>query len=216
MSILFAINHDEPTKANFLMAQRIANQQDTTLFGPQATRNALLSAIKSSNSKELFLMSHGSKDGPLDENKKEFITRSDAGALAGAKVFAWACRTGIRIGHEMAAQGIIWWGYDAAVTAPDERERYAGVIANVFMLAKNNFHQCSTRRSVEVLLSKIREECESALKELDRLIEEDDDETEILSILSTCAQFWQRLSVWIGNDQKPLRHPLAPPAYIDI
>lgn len=214
MTIVFVTSHDPQTAANLAIAQLIASPEDLNIFGANATRANLLQMLSTTAGSELFCMSHGSRDALLDDVRVGALEAKDAGPLKTCKVFAWACHTGARLGYVVSRSGGIWWGYDCAITAPDDRTAYAPIFASVFSEIKKSFAACEDEKSAHALIKHIHELCEAALVALDEMGAQDD--VDSFSLYSCCNQIWSRLSVWLAHQTNPCRHPIAPPPFIEL
>ena len=214
MTVIFVTAHDVATQSNLIVAQNMSATADLSLFAQDATRAQLYGSLNPQTDRTIFVMTHGGKNAVFDNNCMPAIDAADGDALSGYKIFAWACHTGASLGFSMAQQGVTWWGYDCAVTAPDGRASFAGIFAQIFATAKSQFPKGIDPSSIAAVLEEIRLACEVALLQFDQLGAQDDDES--FSLYSCCNQLWQRLSVWLSGQNKPNRHVLAPPAYIDI
>ncbi|MGE5471201.1 MAG: hypothetical protein ACM3X0_10435 [Bacteroidota bacterium] len=214
MTILFVTSHDEATQANHSMALRIEDNSDLRLYKHDAIRASLLNALQNQDDTTVFIMSHGRPVSVVDNMNSRAIDELDGPILSNYKIFAWACWTGATLGYKLAQSGTVWWGYDCPVTAPDERDPYASIMSNFFKTAKTLFVSANDYASVMQVLERIKNVCINAQYELDSIGADQD--VDAFSIYSCCNQFWERLSVWLADHAVPCRHPLAPPAYIDI
>lgn len=215
MTIFFVSAHDEPTHANLQVAQLITCHSDVKVFEANATRDGLLQAFADNpDNKSVFSMSHGSKFATIGSDGGPALDEDDAAVLSQYNVFAWACLTGVTLGHRLAQTGTTWWGYDNAVTAPDDRPEFLHILSNVVANAKTNFASGIDASSIALVLDGIRTCCVDAIEELNTANAPNVEN--FFPLYSFCNQFWQRLSVWIPGVPEPLRHPNAPVAYYDI
>lgn len=215
MTLLFVPACDSPTKANLAVAHKVRRSSDVDLFGHLATQAELRSAILGNQqNRSLLLMSHGSKDAVWDNNKAPAVTIAEHGILEAYTVFAWACHTGSRLGYELAQRGVTWWGYDCAVTAPESQEPFLDIHSKIFREITDRFQSGIDETTVHIVLERIKVTCEMACELLDSVMA--DTHTDAFSLYSCCNQIWQRLSVWLAGHGEPCRHPMAPPAYIDL
>ena len=212
--LFFVPAHDEATNANFSLVGALNAPGDVLLHGESATRDALQGAIATAEVKALFAMAHGKKNALLDNNRHDAIQRGDAASLSGFQVFAWACHTGAGLGHHVAQAGATWWGYDCAVTAPDDRAVYSSIQRRALEVAKTEFRSGIDAISIHTVLGNIRVACLDAIDALDGLHAFEDEDC--FALYSFCNQVWQRLSVWVGADAVPHRHPGGPAPYIEI
>lgn len=216
MILFFVSAHDGPTKSNLVVANKIASAEDVKLFAQNATRaNLHASLVGPTQHQAVFAMAHGSKPAVYDNQGEAAIHSGDASSFLGSTVFAWACYTGVQLGNSMAQGGVTWWGYDSAITAPDDRPEYLEIYCALFRQVKDTFATGTDKASVDAVLEGIRIACIRAVKELDALGAPDDPDA--MSLYSCCNQTWERLSVWLGtNSNAPLRHSLAPSPYFEI
>lgn len=215
MTILFVTAQDPQTQANLTIAKKIVISTDQSLFGALAIRTALLNAMLNlQHDRTIFSMSHGSKLAVIGHDNTPALEAGDSGALNGFSVFAWACHTGATLGHSFSKAGVTWWGYECAVTAPDDRVQFQDVFAQLFSVAKSEFVSGVDVPSVARALVAVHVACEVAVTQLDALEADKDDYA--FSLYSCCNQLWRNLSVWLAGCQAPCRHPLAPPVYIEI
>ncbi|AEF90623.1 hypothetical protein DelCs14_3631 [Delftia sp. Cs1-4] len=215
MTIVFVTAHDPQTEANLSIARLITAPDDLNIFGEDATRANLIQILSTAaGSRPLFCMSHGSRDAVLDDVHVGALQAKDARLLESRKVFAWACHTGARLGHSVGQSGGIWWGYDCAITAPDNRVKYAKIFATIFSEIKESFAACENEESAYALIQRIRELCEAALEALDKMGAKYDEDS--FSLYSCCNQIWSRLSVWLAHQTNPCRHPMAPSPFIEL
>jgi len=212
--LLFVTAYDPATTANLKMAFRFPKHQDHRLLGKKASRDNLLNAIATINPQAIFMMSHGQLHVIRDNSDGAALSVSDTQIMNGRTVFAWACWTGSQLGYVLSNAGANWWGYDCAVTAPDERPKYARIQANFFKLGKRLFDTAKRPQDVPAILESLKQECSKVLASLDQAGAAND--LEAFSIYSTCNQFWERLLVWHSHTNVPIRHPVAPPPYISI
>ena len=214
MTIFFVTAHDDATNANRVMANYVCKPHDLQLYEISAVRSSLLNALTDGSHSTAFLMSHGKPYGIVGNDNIFAINENDGSTLANFKVFAWACWTGSRLGHYISLQGGIWWGYDCRVTAPDERPKFAKIMAPFFQTAKDNFGNGIDAHSILTILNQIQSKCIQALNDLDAIDAHLDEDG--FSLYSCCNQFWERLSVWMVGMDMPFRHPAAPPPFIDL
>ena len=216
MTICFVTDHDPPTFSNLSIAKKVVSAGDLSLFGASATRLKLheMNAAEAPE-RAIFAMGHGGRDALFDNFGMPALHAADVSTFEGRRIFAFACHTSTRLGHEMAKGGVTWWGYDCAVTAPDERASYAAVYIRLFKCVKTSFPSGVDESTVNRVLVKIQKACLRASEQLDKLGANDDDDA--TSLYSCCDQVWKRLSVWLmGSCMQPITHPSAPPPYIDI
>lgn len=213
MTIFFVTNSDSQTAANLAVAKKIAANTDIKLFGCDALRDRLHNEL-SGEKRTIFSMSHGSRVAIIDSDGVEAVSEHDGYALSGYKVYAWACMTAQFLGGAMAKEDIHWWGYDAAITAPDDREKYLDIFSEVISIAKNNFENGVDHSSIQRILDLIKDACHTAEKKLESVGANDDDDA--MSLYSCCHQIWARLCIWLPGAEKPIKHRDAPPAYIDM
>lgn len=213
MTIFFVTNSDNQTAANLAVAEKIAANTDIKLFGCDALRDRLHNEL-SGDKRAIFSMSHGSRLAIIDSNGVEAVGVHDGCALSGYKVYAWACMTAQFLGGALAQKDIHWWGYDAAITAPDDREKYLDIFSEVISTAKNNFENGIDDSSIQRILDLIKDACDTAQKKLDSVGAMDDEDA--MSLYSCCYQIWARLCIWLPGAQQPIKHRYAPQAYIDM
>lgn len=213
MTIFFVTNSDSQTAANLAIAKKIAGDTDIKLFGCDAMRDRLHKELMGEK-RVIFSMSHGSHLAIIDNDGVEAVVERDGDALSGYKVYAWACMTARFLGGALAQKGIHWWGYDAAITAPDDRKEYLDIFAEVISIAKENFESGVDHYSVEMVLDLIKDACHTAEKKLDNIDAIDDNDA--MSLYSCCNQIWARLCIWLPQAQQPIKHRDSPPAYIDM
>lgn len=213
MSIFFVTNSDTQTAANLAIAKKIAANTDVKLFGRDASRDRLYDQILG-DKRTIFSMSHGSRLAIIDNDGVEAVVENDGRALSGFKVYAWACLTARFLGGALAQQDIHWWGYDASITAPDDRQEYIDIFAEVMSTAKNNFEHGFDESSVQKILDVIKDACHKAENQLDSIGATEDEDA--ISLYSCCYQMWSRLCIWLPGAQNPIKHREAPPAYIDM
>ncbi|EPQ5994988.1 TPA: hypothetical protein QHK14_003377 [Klebsiella pneumoniae] len=213
MTIFFVTNSDSQTAANLAVAKKIAANTDIKLFGCDALRDKLHNEL-SGKKRAIFSMSHGSRLAIIDSDGNEAIVEHDGDALSGYKVYAWACMTAQSLGGTLAQENIHWWGYDAAITAPDDREKYLDIFSEVISTAKNNFEDGVDHSSIQRILDLIKDACDTAQEQLDSIGAIDDENA--MSLYSCCHQIWARLCIWLPGAQQPIKHRNAPSAYIDM
>ncbi|WP_054633303.1 hypothetical protein [Pantoea stewartii] len=213
MTIFFVTNCDKQTSANLAVAKRISANTDIKLFGCDALRFKLHNEL-SGEKRAIFSMSHGSRSAIIDSDGVEAVMEYDGHVLSGYKVYAWACMTAQFLGGALAQEDIHWWGYDAAITAPDDRVKYLDIFSKVISTAKNNFENGVDHSSTQKILELIKDACDTAEEELDGVGADDDENA--MSLYSCCYQIWSRLCVWLPGAQQPIKHRDAPPAYIDM
>lgn len=213
MTIFFVVANDPQTRANLAVAQKISSNTDVALFGESAIREKLHAALDV-HDRTIFSMSHGRTTSIVDNDGHPALEEGDGNLLAGFRVFAWACHTGANLGKKLSEADVIWWGYECPVTAPDDRDQFIDLFADILGTAKNSFISGLDTQSIHDTIEKIKQACDKALIMLDEL--EAYNDLEAFSLYSCCNQLWQRLLVWIPKYSDPLKHPNAPPAYIDL
>ncbi|WP_095159881.1 hypothetical protein [Pseudomonas sp. Irchel 3E13] len=213
MTIFFVTNSDSQTADNLAVAKKIAAHTDIKLFDGDALRDRLHDQLLGEK-RAIFSMSHGSSVAIIDTDGIGAVVENDGGALAGFKVYAWACQTANFLGGVMAQKNIHWWGYDASITAPDGRKEYLDIFAEVMSVAKNNFEDGIDHSSVEKILDLIKEACHAAEKKLDSF--ESIEIEDVISLYCCCQQIWSRLCVWLPGEKQPIKHKDAPPIYINM
>jgi hypothetical protein len=213
MTIFFVTHSDSQTAANLAVAKKIAAHTDIKLFGCDALRDRLHGQLLGER-RSIFSMSHGSRFAIIDSNGVEAVVEDDGRALIGFKVYAWACLTARFLGGVLAQKDIHWWGYDASITAPDDRQEYLDIFAEVMSIAKNNFEYGIDHSSVQIVLGLIKDACHAAEKKLDSVGAGEDEDA--MSLYSCCYQIWSRLCIWLPGAQQPIKHGEAPPAFIDM
>ncbi|MEE5067561.1 hypothetical protein V2J97_26340 [Pseudomonas alliivorans] len=213
MTIFFVTHSDRQTEANLAVAKKIVAHTDIELFGCDALRDRLHDQLLGEK-RAIFSMSHGSRLAIIDSDGVEAVVENDWRALTGFKVYAWACSTARLLGGVMAQKDIHWWGYDATITAPDDRQEYLDIFAEVMSIAKNNFEHGIDHSSVQIVLDLIKDACHVAEKKLDSLCVAEDEDP--MALYCCCYQIWSRLCIWLPGAQQPIKHRDAPPAYIDM
>lgn len=208
MTIFFVSSMDAATQANHAVALEMLAQSDTPLFAADATRARLHSEIQTDRPDNLiFAMCHGSPHAIWDSNGEEALTAADAANLEDYKIFCWACHTAKELGQSFSANGSTWWGYDCAITAPDERQPYLSVFRDVLQVLKNIFPTGVDDVSVAAVFMAAKAACANAETRLEALGASDDDAA--MSIYSCCNQMWQHLCVWLGGQDQMIAHPDA-------
>ncbi|NCE87666.1 hypothetical protein [Pseudomonas sp. Q1] len=213
MTIFFVTNSDRQTKANLAVASKIVIETDIRLFDRDALRIKLHEQLNGKK-RTIFSMSHGSESAIIDSVGDKAIFEADGHALNGFKVFAWACLSAKGLGESLAKQNVYWWGYDAAITAPDDRERYINIYAEILFSVKSNFERGIDDASVTNILNTIRDVCLAAEEKLDMAGAGEDDEA--MSLYSCCRQIWTCLCIWLPQNQQPIKHNDAPAAFIEF
>ncbi|MBX4672185.1 hypothetical protein ACVZCY_21995 [Klebsiella grimontii] len=213
MTIFFVTNSDSQTAANLAVAKKIAANTDIKLFGCDALRDRLHNEL-SGEKRAIFSMSHGSRLAIIDSDGVDAVVEHDRYVLSGYKVYAWACMTAQFLGGALAQEDIYWWGYDAAITAPDDRDKYLDIFSEVISTAKNNFENGVDHSSIQRILDLIKDACHTAEIKLESVGATDDEDA--MSLYSCCHQIWARLCIWLPGAQQPIKHRDAPPAYIDM
>ncbi|EPL09852.1 hypothetical protein [Pseudomonas sp. CF150] len=211
--IFFVTAYDEATRANHAIARRMIIDSDINLLEFDAVRFNLKANLCSSEG-AIFSMAHGRTIAVIDNNGEYALHEADASLLVGFKVFAWGCHTSTTLGYKMSRSDVVWWGYDCAVTAPDDRIQYIDVFVRVFDSIKKLFVKGVNKLSVLDILEQIRILCVAAEEEFNILIE--DDSCESFAVFSCCNNIWRQLLVWLPALSAPLRHPLAPAPYIEL
>lgn len=209
MTIFFVSSTDPATQANHAIALQMREQSDLILFAADATRARLHSEFQNNTLNNLiFAMSHGSPHAVLDSNGEPALSASDAVNLHGYKIFCWACHTAKGLGETFAAHGSTWWGYDCAITAPDERAPYSTVFRDLLLGLKQAFPTGVDPVSVADVFTAIKDACIDAETRLEELGASDDNDA--MSIYSCSNQIWQHLSVWLAGQGQPITHHEAP------
>ncbi|WP_063031780.1 hypothetical protein [Pseudomonas yamanorum] len=215
MTIFFVTNSDRQTEANLAVARRIAVSTDVILFDRDALRLKLHEQLLlQGEMRAIFSMSHGSESAIIDTVGDTAIFDADGIALNGFKVFAWACLTAKKLGGSLAQQNIYWWGYDASVTAPDDRDAYIDIYAEILRVAKLNFERGTDDISVRDILDIIKNACCVAEEKLDMAGAGEDDDA--MSLYSCCRQIWTCLCIWLPQQPHPIKHYEAPAAFIEL
>jgi hypothetical protein len=216
MSIFFVTDHDVATKCNYSVALMMDSAADQKLMGPDASAEALRLELSNHRGvKTAFLMSHGKPTHIVDNFSRSALEISDSAMLDQWRIFAWACWTSCKLGYHIGNQGVIWWGYDCKITAPDIRPEYVDLYVGLFNFVKSGFAQASTSDDVLDFINDLKNEVDLVVQELDVLTRNEPPHT-ILSLYSCCEQLWKALRVWMNGAQEPLLHPYAPVPYIDI
>lgn len=214
-NILFVTAYDAATTANFELALLLKDPQDHALLGISAIKENLFDAISVVNpSGGIFMMSHGRPEFIKGNDDLPALSEHQGPLVSGRKVFAWACWTGVRMGHYISKAGCDWWGYDCAITAPDERPKFATIQAKFFKLAKQSYVTVKNSNEILPIINSLKIECEKAIELLYMAGAEND--IEAFSIFSTCNQFWERLVVWHPTSDEHFRHPSAPRVLLQL
>lgn len=209
MTIFFVSSSDAATQANHNIALQMLEENDLTLFAANATRARLHFECQSNPpQKHIFAMGHGSPAAVLDSNGEAALSEADAMNLTNYKIFCWACFTAKTLGGTFAAHGSTWWGYDCAITAPDDRPLFSVVFRDLLMLLKQNFPSGIDQISVGNVFDAIKAACFGAEARLEELGASDD--SDAMSLYSCCNQMWQHLCVWLAGQEEPIVHPDAP------
>jgi hypothetical protein len=210
--IFFVPGYDPATRANLAVAVLILPADGIPLLGEDATRSALLAALADDSPSErpLFAMSHGRFSRLLAQGGETALSDGEVGLLGGRVSFAYACHTASDLGRLAADQGGVWWGYTGAITAPDVSPLFSPLFGKIFSFIRDTFAVAHSRAAREAVLLRIAELCQAAEREVDELLDMDDD-LDVTTAYLCLLHIWQRLRVWETGRNIPLQHPASPP-----
>lgn len=213
MKIFFVSSGDSATDANLNIAHKITLAEDITIFADAAIRTNLHQLIEAHDGEKiLFSMTHGSNDSISDTVGNDALNRSDVAICDGYQIFAWACHTGRALGSHYAQNGATWWGYDCAITAPDDRNEFIDIFSNLIRDIKSTFANGIDQQSVLLALENIKAACHTAEAELYTIGAQNDQYA--MSLFCCCRQTWQHLRVWLSGSANSISHPNAVPMSI--
>lgn len=232
--IFFAPAYDPATRLNLAIVRALLRHGAITLFGADATRTALLSAMSERADAAVFAMSHGEKERLLaqnlttdeeleraavsaEERKKQLdagkTTALEAGDVARVgerRLFVFACHTASQVGQDLTAQGAVYWGYSGAINAPAENPELAFLFIPIFEHIRGAWHRAETAQERLAVMEEIAAHCERAQTILDEMGTADvnlDTQSAYLCLL----HIWDRLRIWVGPAESPEHHPRSSP-----
>ncbi|NER66752.1 hypothetical protein G3436_26535 [Pseudomonas sp. MAFF212427] len=165
----FVPAYDIATYENARLARHLFPYSSNLIVGEDATQQALFDIFKLIHTKSVLLMGHGGVNRVYGQNDELAIGLDDVmlnkEGLLRLNVFAWACKTSNGIGtafqqsanlHSLSGS---WWGYNAAITAPNPKELSA--FREIFTLIINRFPSAYNESTVSNFGSELKELCES-------------------------------------------------------
>ena len=216
MKILFVTGYDEQTKSNLKIANFIKDTDEHFISEEFAVRESFYSKFPLLSDTHLMIMSHGNDDYIRDNNRDKIISCEDVDRFNNNKIYSWACNTGKLLGEEISSNNNIWWGYNCAITAPIDDEKYHHLYVRAFMEIKSKYVVGVSNTTILQILDEIKNMCEDIMREVDAISEaEQDNITDILQVYSCFYNMWANLVVWL-NRSTSIMHPNAPPPLLEI
>lgn len=206
--IVFVPAYDEATRANHAVASELPGGT-CSLLGTGATREALLGALEQ-HAVSVFAMAHGKPERLRGHDGAAAIEATDAPALAGRCVFAFACHTSASLGRDLASHGVTWWGYIKEVTAPDPRDVFRRLFVDIFSWIFHAFDGAGSHEERRAALVHLQRMCDEAAHVVDQAAEADP-LLDVMETVQSLRDIWQLLHIWPAHAEVAQSHPYAPP-----
>lgn len=207
----FVPAYDDSTSCNARLAQHVFPRGVDILVGTAATRASLHALIASTSTKALLLMSHGDQDCVCAQGGNEDAislqdVRNNQNNLIRLPIFAWACKTSLRLGpvfhqHAKTSSGT-WWGYRTTISAPSPRE--LGAFQEILKCIVENFPHSHTINDAKAFLGTLKDLCEFHRHKVVGSMSKSRSYKGAHETAVAFRELWQHLDGWLPCSSQPV------------
>lgn len=206
--ITFITNYDESTACNYNIYERFEITPNISLLSNDATRENLTLNITASK-QHVFAMSHGTENHLSAQHGDIAISEDNIINFSGVNFFSYACNTSISLGRFASDSGCTWFGYTVPINPPEPDEQLCEIYKDLFHFIIINYQNVSCRIGAINFINELKTLCDERIDILDNM-SNNDDYLPGISAYQSIKQSWESISVWLANDQDPIRHSEAP------
>lgn len=218
---VFVPQYDGPTSDNARLANDVfPNSPRHLVLGSHATRASLHALIAAHDTSALLVMAHGSSDCVFAQNDEVALNLTDiacdAGGVLRLPVFAWVCKTSIRLGpafQPVAKSTGAWWGYRTTVSAPSPRRLAA--FRDALRYITNRFHAVRTSGAASEFFRGLRDLCEHHRGAVVRDMAKSGDFRDAHEIAVALREVWQHLDALLPSLPQPAHAGLLVESIVD-
>ena len=208
--ITFITNYDDNTNCNYAAYCHFSISPSLELLESNAIA-LRLNQESLSERRNIFAMSHGTKDELKDQDRIGAIDAQNISNFSAVNVFSYACDTSLHLGSLAAAADCTWFGYIDRINVPEPDEELVSMYKNIFEFIIANFPNAICRISIAVFINDLKELCDTKVDELDAMNTNNSSYEPTSGAYQSVHQLWGKLQVWLAGDSSPIMHSEASP-----
>lgn len=206
---VFVPQYDGPTKDNARLANfAFPNTPSYLVLGNKATRQSLHKHIQVKSTTALLLMAHGCPECVYAQADEVALSIpdviQDTGGVLRLKIFAWACKTSLKLGPAFQANTTstgAWWGYRTTISAPCPTRLNA--FREVIHFIAGKFHTVKTYGDAKIFFKGLHALCEAHRSEVVTRMAVSGDLRDAHEIAVALREIWQHLDALLPGMQQP-------------
>lgn len=211
MLSVFVPAYDGPTNDNARLAKLVfRNSPRNLVIGSKATKKSLLERIQLDETTALLLMAHGSHEFVFAQDDEVALSIADilqdAGGVRRLKIFAWACKTSLKLGpafHSAATSTGVWWGYRTTISAPSPKGGKA--FQETLRYIAEGFHKVRGLGAARQFLNGLRDLCQKHRADSISSMAESRNYRDAYEIAVALNEMWMHLDALLPEETQPLR-----------
>lgn len=208
--ITFITNYDDNTNCNYAAYCHFAIFPSLELLESNAIASRL-SQESLSERRNIFAMSHGTKDELKDQDRIGAINAQNISNFSTISIFSYACDTSINLGSLAATADCTWFGYIDRINVPEPDQELISMYKTLFEFIITYFPTATTRNSIVEFINNLKELCDIKIDELDTFNTDNSSYEPTSGAYQSVHQLWSKLQVWLANDGSAIMHSEASP-----